>query len=733
MSNTILSIKMKTSMTYAVILAIATSIPIEVNGQINDVEDLVSAYGDEDIISLATGRSQPISRAPAVATVITAKEIEEMGATNLDQVLETVPGIHMSLSSIYLDPIISIRGIHTDVNPQVLMLVNGIPITQVYLGDRGIRSTLPVASIERVEVVRGPGSAIFGADAFAGVINVITKDAANINGTEGGIRYGSFDTKDAWALHGSKWGELDLAFTVEYHRAAGDDDRIIRSDSQSLFDSALGTNVSLAPGPMSTGIKRSDIRLDLSYRDWRLRAWNWHQSDVRVGPGLAQALDPSGKGESDNYLVDLTFHNPDLTENWDLTGRFSYMGVNLNTQQRLFPAGTVLPIGKDGNLNPIKPAGLVLFNDGLKGNPGRDEDHFRLDLTGFYTGFDYHRLRFSSGVHYVEVTPNETKNFGPGVIDSSSLLPPPALNFDDGNVTDVTGTPFIYVKPEQRTVYYASIQDEWSFASNWNLTTGVRFDHYSDFGDTINPRLALVWDARHDVTTKFLYGRAFRAPSFAELFAINNPVVLGNPELDPEIINTLELAFDYRPTFDLRTGLNLFAYKVDDLIRFVPDPGATTTTAQNVGSQEGYGLELETEWKLTSDFILQGNYAFQNSEDTDTNTNAGNAPMNQIYLIGKWKFLPDWLFSTSILWVGDRHRVIEDPRPNIDDYTTVNLTLRKKNIIRGLSGALLVHNLFDEKAFEPSPTDPSVPSGSLVPGNYPLSGRYISGELQYRF
>jgi outer membrane receptor protein involved in Fe transport len=726
MSNTILSIKMKTSMTFTVILVIAISIPIEVNGQTDDEQDLISAYGDEEIISLATGRSQPISRAPAVVTVITAKEIEEMGATNLDQVLESVPGIHVSLSSVRFSPLISVRGIHTDKNPQVLMLVNGVPITQVYFGNRGAYSTLPVASIERVEVVRGPGSAIYGADAFAGVINVITKNAANINGAEGGIRYGAFNTKDAWALYGSKWGDFDVSFSVEYNQTDGDNERIIASDSQSLFDAASGTSASLAPGPVSTGIERADIRLDLGYENWRLGAWNWRLNDAGVGPGLAQALDPTGLAETNNYLVDLTYHNPELTDYWDVSARFSYMRIDSNSQQTLFPAGSVLPIGSDGNVNPKNPAGVVLFTDGMKGNPGTDEDHYRLDLASFYTGFDDHRWRFSTGIYYVDLEPNETKNFGPGVLNGSSL------NTVDGTLTDVTGTPYVFIKPESRTVNYVSIQDEWSFAQDWDLTTGVRYDHFSDFGDTINPRLALVWDARHDLTTKFLYGRAFRAPAFAELFAINNPVVLGNPELDPETINTFELAFDYRPTFDLRTGLNLFAYKVDDLIRFVPDPNGTTSTAQNVGSQKGYGFELETEWKLTSNFTFSGNYAFQNSEDTDTNTNAGYAPKNQIYLIGKWKFLPDWLLSTDLLWVGDRKRVVNDPRPGIDDYTVVDLTLRKKNIIDGLSATLLVRNLFDEDAFEPSPADP-ITGVSSVPGDYPLEGRFIGGELRYHF
>ncbi len=150
----------------------------------SEEEDLAKVYGGEGFISIATGRQQPLSRAPAVATVITAEEIEAMGATNLDEVLESVAGLHVSLSSTRFSPIYSIRGIRTATNPEVLMLINGVPITQLNLGGRGEQNSLPVNSIERVEVIRGPGSAVYGADAFAGVINVITKTAADIHGTE---------------------------------------------------------------------------------------------------------------------------------------------------------------------------------------------------------------------------------------------------------------------------------------------------------------------------------------------------------------------------------------------------------------------------------------------------------------------------------------------------------------------------------------------------------------------
>src|SRR5450759_670321 len=99
----------------------------------SEEEELALAYGDKSFVTIASGSRQPIARAPSVATVITAEDIAAIGAADLDEVLETVPGMHVSRSPIGYNPIYTIRGINTQYNPQVLMLVNGIPITAVYL------------------------------------------------------------------------------------------------------------------------------------------------------------------------------------------------------------------------------------------------------------------------------------------------------------------------------------------------------------------------------------------------------------------------------------------------------------------------------------------------------------------------------------------------------------------------------------------------------------------------
>ena len=171
--------------------------------------ELMSLYGGEEFISIATGVTQPIAKAPAVASVVTAEEIEKIGARDIDDVLETIPGLHVARDITGYNPIYTFRGIYAGFNPQVLMLINGIPITNLFNGDRNVVwGGMPVQSISRIEVIRGPGSALYGADAFAGVINIVTHEANGEEHFEAGARYGTFNTKDFWVSKGGSVGDL---------------------------------------------------------------------------------------------------------------------------------------------------------------------------------------------------------------------------------------------------------------------------------------------------------------------------------------------------------------------------------------------------------------------------------------------------------------------------------------------------------------------------------------------
>ncbi|MDM8564358.1 TonB-dependent receptor [Candidatus Halobeggiatoa sp. HSG11] len=196
---------------------------------------------------------------------------------------------------------------------------------------------------------------------------------------------------------------------------------------------------------------------------------------------------------------------------------------------------------------------------------------------------------------------------------------------------------------------YIFLQDTWTLNADWELTAGVRYDHYSDFGTTINPRLAIVWQIRPNLTSKLLYGSAFQAPSFSNLYA-ESPIIKSNPNLQPENIQTWELAFDYRATEYLNLVLNLFTYKIDDVIRSQiesqPDVVISNFTVHNADSQVGRGLEIEARWKLTKKISILGNYALQKSTDKKYDHDAGKAPQHQIYLRTDWMPIPNWYLNT---------------------------------------------------------------------------------------
>lgn len=679
---------------------------------------LMKMYEEEELIKIATATYKPLHLAPSVASVITAKDISNLGATSLDEILETVPGLHVSRSFNRLNSIYSIRGIHTQQNAQVLLLVNGIAFNDIVTGSRPPSFYLPVANISRIEIIRGPGSAVYGADAFAGVINVITKESDELAGAVAGGRTGSFDSHDAWLQYGGKYDNLNIAFSTEFSTTNGDDERVVSSDFQATLDDTFGTAASLAPGSLETRRDILNTSLEMSLNNWALWLNSWNLNDGGTGPGGAQALDPEGRQDADQYLAKLSYFNDVFSENWGVESRLSYRKLDQKAQFTLLPPGALVPICPDGNLPTSTGCtfgvpSLVTFTDGLLGNPGGTLKEFSLEFAATYSGFNKHTMRVAIGGESDKEVVNESKNFGPGVIDGSDA------SIDSSDMMDVTGTPNVFMQDKSRTLYYLSAQDEWKFAPDWEVTAGIRYDHYSDFGETINPRLALVWATHYNMTTKLLYGRAFRAPSFTELYFKNNPSVIGNPSLNPETIDMIELVFDHRPTFDLHTIFNVFAYEIDDLIEF------ESGVAQNARNQKGHGFEMEADWQPSNKLRLTGNLSWQHSEDKSTGESVADAPRYQAYVNSNWKFKPTLNLNAQANWVAGRKRTSLDSRPEVDDYATVDCSLRWRDDSGDLELAAAIRNLLDEKVYEPS--------DGTIADDFPMSGRSFSVEASYHF
>lgn len=185
----------------AIFLALWSCVPMAQAVTEEDVWALSMEELGKIQVTIATGTPKTLVNAPSVTSVITAAELRAMGAQTLEEALEAIPGLHVSRGSFAYAPRYFIRGITSVFNPHTLPLVNGIPQTSLFVGDRGERVSnrysLPVAMIERIEIIRGPGSAVYGADAFSGVINVITKGPDDVESGHLTVSAGSFGTGEA--------------------------------------------------------------------------------------------------------------------------------------------------------------------------------------------------------------------------------------------------------------------------------------------------------------------------------------------------------------------------------------------------------------------------------------------------------------------------------------------------------------------------------------------------------
>jgi len=652
-------------------------------------------FDESDLLVSATGYSKPSRLAPSVATIITAAEIKEMGATTIFEALESVPGLHVYPTFNLVQPAFSMRGIHQSNGSEVLLLRNGLPVKDPLNSNNPGAYRAPITNVARIEVIRGPGSAVHGADAFAGVINIITKDAHEIDGINVGARKGTFNTNSAWVQYGEKYAEWDVAFNLEYTRTSGDEDRMVDVDVLSPAPA------SHAPDHLQTQHEYYETSLYLRNDNWDIDFWHWQQRNGGNGPGVNHILDKNGNEDHQYYQLDVSYTFRDLLPDWEIKPDVNYVYQDM---QRNF---YILPPNTFGDPN------------GWRGNPGSESRTYNASITGTYTGFNDHILRLEVGYGRLEVDTLQTRDFG---------LPAPYV---PGVLYDIGDTPLAYLPDRDRERHFYSFQDEWRLSKEWILTAGLRYDDYSDFGYTYNPRVALVWSPPMPLTAKLLYGQAFRAPTLSEAYIQNNPVIQGNPDLDPQTIDTYELAFEFFPLLELNSRLSLFYYDMDDsieIVTIVPLPVAPNPTTQydNTDGQRAYGFEFEVEWEATNNLKLRSNFAWQHAERKDNGSRPGKSPGRQFHFGANWKFMPLWAINTQVNWVGGIKRPKSDPRTSkIGNFTFVDLTLRKQTQDRSWEFAASVKNLFDKQAFEWS----STPS----PGDYELQGRSAYAEVSYHF
>lgn len=676
------------------------------------VDDLFSLSLEElsEIsISIATGNPKAITDAPAGTTLITADDIYVMGAQTLEEALQRVPGLYISRASINNAPRYFFRGVASRYNPQALLLVNGVPMRGLFLGDRSQhlpnQYSMPVKFIDRIEIIRGPGSALYGADAFAGVINVITIGPDSLYDTEAHLSGGSFDTARASLKQPLQAGSAKGALLLSYQTTNGDRDAMVSSDLQTNIDNLmLAPPASEAPGPTETSLKTYEIRLDVGWEKFRFRAGTTRSWDVGTGTGISDALDSSGKFVEEQDNLDITWTEKDWLPDVQLQARLSYLHNHFRSSPftQLFPPGAVLGAFPDGVWSAYSVA----------------EENAEASLIGTYTGLNDHRLTMGTGYFWGDMY--KTTGYNNSQVVNGQLIPRPTF-------VETADTDDVFIPEEQRTNYYVFLQDEWKLAPSWELTTGIRFDDYDDVGSAVNPRIALVWNTSANLTSKLMYSEAFRVPSFSELWITRNPTGLGNPDLEPEKLRSTELIFIWQPETRITTTFNLYHFHIQDYIDFVPNNNNGTARAENIGRIEGTGTELELRYLISPRWSLLTNYSYQQTEDASTHQDLGLAPTQMGYLQLNWT-PANWIVSPQLTIIGERLRQAGDSRPPLDGYTAFDLSIRR-HWESGFSLGLITRNLFNANIREPSPGPGVNASQPSFVDDIPQQGRSFTLEL----
>ncbi|MCU7904733.1 MAG: TonB-dependent receptor [Candidatus Thiodiazotropha sp. (ex Epidulcina cf. delphinae)] len=647
-------------------------------------------------ITISTDTKQTVAKAPAAVTVITAKDIKATGSTNLAEILESVPGIHVRASQFASRPLVQFRGASAT---QTLLMVNGTPMRDLMWVFGIFWKGLPTSMIERVEIIRGPGSSLFGADASAGVINVITKTAGTIKHSEVGVRKGGFDTNTGWIQYGGDWNGFNVGLTMESYSTDGHDPHI-ETDAQTIQDQAMGTDASLAPGNARFGWRNTDVRVSVAKEHWRLHLDYMRHRDLEIGLTGAGVLDPVTRASNNRFNIDLLYLNDNFHGDWSLDAELRYRDLEYTSGDGFqeHPPGAF-----DGD-----------YPDGVINQMRSSERRLAFEISGLYRGIDDHSLRLGVGYTWQDLYHVE-QFINRGIGPDGNPLPP------NGPPMDISDTPYAFAPEKMRKINYLFLQDVLALSDEWELTAGVRYDHYSDFGKTLNPRLALVWQSTDKLTTKLMYGLAFRPPSFQELFA-ETSFTLPNPNLEPERSKTIELSFSYLANRDLNLGMNVYRFQQSDFIRAGTVPGLSKPQYQNAGEHMIRGIELEARWQAMKALRISGNYTLRDPDNNEFRT--VDEPKKDAYLRADWHFSPDWNLNLQANWIGERIRSNNDDRSSLNDYLVADTTVRFTGL-KNWEFAASVRNMFDEDAREHT--------GSSVPNDLPLPERSYFAEIRYNF
>ena len=657
------------------------------------------------LIVTATKTSQSAHRAPATVIVITQSQIKERGYNNLLDLLKDLPGVDVQdRGGQETYNAVLMRGINKQ--DKIIIMMDGHKISSPTGQKIPIAENFPLFHAKQVEIVFGPASALYGADAFAGVINIITQDADEIDGFELSLSGGSFGYFNSHLQYGKKLGEK-IKLSAGGHTHVSDN-----ADLRKYYDEYQLDDVSIANKEdrnfyLQTASHSAYLKIEIN-------------DSFTLGYNRSFFSHPSGQGVLTNQVL----FNKDAQ--WGTLINGYYADYNFEDGDSL--SGTTSLSYLTYEVDP-ETKFIDLWDDYKVAYKYAKGSRFKLEQQLDFQVTDNNLLTGGAifeDFYALPKTFNLTHPFDPDRAASEQGY------FYDG--TDDTLPLKIFELKYQNYGAYLQLQSELN--SSLSSVLGLRYDENSRYGSSVNPRGGLVFSPSDKTTIKLLYGEAFQAPSPHNAYAgygsfSSGPNINGNyegsgfrlpnPELEPENLKTYELSLIQNPSPAFTFSASTFYTDVDNLIQDVKYSETSTyieggevinwKRKENRAEAYFYGGELSVDYKTNIKGIILkswGNYSYVNGKQR-----LENSPKTRYKSITEHKVkmgltarIDQFYVSPSVKWIGRSNNRLASSTTSysrdertVDDYFLVNLHLGLENKDKTRTIVLNIQNLLDKRYY----------------------------------
>lgn len=624
-------------------------------------------------VTTSSKTSETWENAPSSLTVITAADIAKSSAQTLFDLLQNVPGISVDYDARDIAQV-NVRGIK---GSPILYLLNGQSLSGVISGSATniAMLALPINNIKRIEIIRGPGSALYGANALIGIVNIMTFDGRQDKGTL--IRVDASFNEDNTLM---KHYTLNQQKKIKEHQSYDINLSILDYDESINIKRDIEDN----SGLLEKRQKHLDLQLNAAFHDLEFfTRLNQYERDDFLG--LTNYINDDGEESADSFYGNIKWNVFDTPVN-KLTVSAFYDYKDIDWLWHFFPAGSAVTAPGE-SFSDWNASGVI-------SNLLWKEEKLALDALNIYHGIPNHTLVLGITSEYqrafdIQHISNQRPNFLSELEDVSENY-----NWNDEN---------------DRLLSAVYMQDTWHIQKGLTGNIGARYDYYNDFGSSFNPRLALHWQVAQHHSLKLLYGQAFRAPDFGDLYAKNLFGSNGNPDLNPETITTSEIIINSRWHDRFITTFTLFSSQMEDLI-------ISGSMARNEGNISSEGVEAQIRYDISQGSYISLNHTYAYSQ-TNHHYDA-SLPKNKTNILLSYAVND----SLNVQFNGYRQDEVETSVATFSSYQVSNMALLKRNIYNQFDLKLSLLNIFDETYNYPS---------NNLPQGYPGARRSIQVQLNY--